>query len=128
MTLFDEIAAHGNRNYDDNFRFQNPKLGNRIRCRDGFSLSVIAGAGTYSRPRPALLDLGDTPNFMYDVDADYRGPYTAVEVGFPSERPEPWAGCWETHCEDPNSPTDTVYGYVPVEMVRALIEAHGGES
>lgn len=76
-----------------------------IVCRDGFSLSVIAGGGTYS---------------THDGDG-----YVTVEVGFPSERPEPWAA-WETHAEDGSAPTETVYGWVPVAMVEGLIAAHGG--
>ena len=28
--------------------------------------------------------------------------------------------------ESPNRPTDTVYGWVPSEVVRAVIEKHGG--
>lgn len=91
---------------------------NSIVCVDGFKLSVIAGAGAYCSPRPSLHD-GDVP-------VDFAGPFSQVEVGYPSERPEPWSE-WERYCESPGSPTDTVYGYVPVKLVRALIESHGGE-
>jgi hypothetical protein len=98
-----------------------PALGrrNRIECHDGFSLSVIAGAFCYSTPRPGLEG----------VASGYPGPYTAVEVGFPSDRPEPWTGVdgWADFAENVDDPTRTVYSYVPVEMVRALILAHGGE-
>ena len=99
---------------------------NRITCVDGFSLSVIAGAGYYCKPRPSLLP--DLPaGLVSDAPADYSGPYTAVEVGFPSERPEPWSE-WVQRAEDEADPTGTVYGYVPVQMVRDLIVSHGGES
>lgn len=84
------------------------KPSNSIKCADGFSLSVVAGMWVYSSPR--------------DVD---DGPFDAVEVGFPSDRPEPWAD-WEKYCEDTTDPTSTVYGYVPVDLVRALVESHGG--
>ena len=30
------------------------------------------------------------------------------------------------YCEDPETPTETVYGYVPIELVETLIAAHGG--
>ena len=30
------------------------------------------------------------------------------------------------YCEIPETPTETVYGYVPVGIVEALIESHGG--
>ena len=117
MNVFDQIAQFGNHD-----RSITP---NRITCADGFTLSVIAGPGAYCSPRPALLDsLPD--GLVSDAPKNYPGPYTAVEVGFPSKRPEPW-GEWSQRAEDEESPTATVYGYVPVEMVRALIENHGGE-
>src|SRR5690606_2814 len=95
---------------------------NQIVCRDGFTMSVIAGAGTYCTPRP------DWAAAAGEVPADYPGPYTHVEVGYPSARPEPWDK-WEQYAEDPEKPpTGNVYAYVPVEMVRALVAAHGGEA
>jgi hypothetical protein len=81
----------------------------RITCADSFSLSVQAGQYLYSTPR------------------EDAGPWTHVEVGFPSARPEPWAE-WESYCESPNDPTGTVYGYVPLPLVEALIALHGGEA
>lgn len=117
MNTFDQIVAAGNRPHGT--------TPNRITCADGFTLSVIAGPGVYCTPRPALLDaLPD--GLVSDAPRDYLGPYTAVEVGFPSARPEPWAE-WSQRAEDEDEPTSTVYGYVPVDMVRALIESHGGE-
>lgn len=92
--------------------------GNKIKCADGFTLSVIAGGYTYCSPRPGWPD--------NEVSEDYAGPYTEVEVGFPSARPEPWDK-WSEYVEDSERPTDTVYGWVPVGMVRDLIELHGGE-
>ena len=84
-------------------------LAKRIECNDGITLSVQASEHHYSRPR------------------DNYGPYALVEVGFPSvEPPESWAeyfdGNWKT-----DDRTDSVYGYIPVELVREYIEAHGGE-
>ncbi len=115
--LLDAIANFGNR--------AEPAAGakyrtqpNSIVCADGFRLSVIAGWGAYCDPRPDWTD---------GVPADYAGPYTAVEVGFPSQRPEPWDE-WSLYCESPETPTETVYGYVPVQIVRDLIESHGGEA
>lgn len=75
-----------------------------IVCRDGFMMSVQADRWTYCTPR------------------DDDGPWTAAEVGFPSEREE----LLMPHAEDPERPTNTVYGYVPVETVLAVIEKHGG--
>ena len=56
------------------------------------------------------------------------GPYVTVEVGYPSvDPPESWRdyidGDWDT-----DDRTGTVYGYVPVGMVREFVELHGGEA
>jgi hypothetical protein len=76
----------------------------RITCKDGFSLSVQATHGAYCSPR------------------NNTGPWSAVEVGFPSAEPE----LIMSYCEDPEKPTETVYGYVPIRLVEELIENHGG--
>jgi hypothetical protein len=47
-------------------------------------------------------------------------------VGFPNKIPEPWEE-WEPYCESPAIPHDTVYAYVPFEMIEALVALHGGE-
>lgn len=49
-------------------------------------------------------------------------PYSHVELGYPSQH-DPLL---DEYCEDPSYPTDTVYAYVPIEVVNALIEKHGG--
>ncbi|MDD4389709.1 MAG: hypothetical protein PHW03_02780 [Eubacteriales bacterium] len=79
-------------------------LAKRIECADGFSLSVQASHGAYCSPRTNL------------------GPWYQVEVGYPSDVPTEIMH----YCEDPETPTATVYGYVPIELVETLIEAHGG--
>lgn len=83
-------------------------LAKRVVCKDGTTLSVQASKDHYSCPR------------------NDEGPYSHVEVGFPSVTPpETWAeymdGVWGT-----DDRTDTVYGYVPVDLVEAFIEEHGG--
>jgi hypothetical protein len=45
-----------------------------------------------------------------------------VEVGFPSAVPE----LILSHAEDADRPTETVYGYVPINLVEELIDLHGG--
>lgn len=128
LTRFDDIIATGNRGHrmvDNNW----------IECVDGFRLSVLAGGGTYCTPRPVFcschFDLGFEPLepglfWPHEVVHDYPGPYTHVEVGFPSEIPEPWTQ-WEQWAEKESDPTDSVYGQVPMEAVAALIALHGGE-
>lgn len=122
----EDTIAYGNRGHT--------KRNNRVECADGFSLSVVAGGGIYCSPRPAMCACGvmERPNsYIVDperdeVEHDYPGPYTHVEVGFPSARPEPWAE-WEQYVENSLEPTNTVYSYVPVDLVRQLIADHGGE-
>tara|TARA_E500000331_G_scaffold301095_1_gene302343 strand:- start:630 stop:920 length:291 start_codon:yes stop_codon:yes gene_type:complete len=75
-----------------------------ILCQDGFSMSVQAGTRHYSSPR------NDT------------GPYSAVEIGFPSHR----EALILEFAESPDSPTETVYGWVPTQKVWDVILKHGG--
>lgn len=76
----------------------------RITCADGFNLSVQASATHYCTPR------------------DNEGPYTHVEIGFPSDvEPE-----LMPYVEDAERPTDTVYAQVPIEVALAVINKHGG--
>ena len=101
-------------------------VSNIIVCRDGFRLSVIANPGAYCLPR--LNFPGDGPEcWPHGQSSDYPGPFTHLEVGFPSERPEPWEA-WEEFCDDPSDPTNTVYSYVPADLIRQLVERHGGEA
>ena len=50
------------------------------------------------------------------------GQYWEVEVGYPSEGESLIA----EYAEDPSKPTDTVYGYVPVNTIYLIITKHGG--
>ena len=76
----------------------------RVLCADGFTVSVQAGCGIYSIPRG---------------DAD---DYTHVELGYPSQGEEALL----KYAENREWPTDTVYAYVPVELVDKVLKAHGG--
>lgn len=76
----------------------------RIICGDGTTLSVQVGDGLYCSPRDSV------------------GPWYAVEVGYPSRKLDglmEWA-------EDPERPTDTVYGYVPLPVLARVIDECGG--
>ena len=77
----------------------------RLILADGVSLSVQASEHSYSSPR------------------DNKGPYTKVEVGFPSETPPE---AWGEFVEDWNESTNTIYSYIPLTMVMLYIGAHGG--
>ena len=82
-------------------------LSPRIECADGFSLSVQATHGAYCSPRHNVVH-----------------KWHEVEVGYPSEKPD----FIMNYAEQPEKPTDTVYGYVPVDLVEKLINHHGGQA
>ena len=77
----------------------------RMKCKDGFTMSVQGHWGAYSTPRD-----------------DFAENYSRVEVNCPSDV-EPLL---MPYVEDANHPTDTVYGYVPVEIVVEVVKKHGG--
>jgi hypothetical protein len=79
-------------------------LAKRIECADGFSISVQATYGAYCSPRRNI------------------GPWYEVACGFPSDTPD----IIMAYAETPEKPTETVYGYVPVDLVEQLIAQHGG--
>jgi hypothetical protein len=50
------------------------------------------------------------------------GPYKDVELGYPSQ-PDELIAKW---AEDKTRPTETIYPWVAVDVVRDLIAKHGG--
>jgi hypothetical protein len=62
--------------------------------------------------------------FMYDAPFGYRGPFTHLELGRFSHRPEPWV-FWRRFAAADDDWTG-VYGYVPYTAVRWLLDQHGG--
>jgi hypothetical protein len=76
----------------------------RIVCADGFVMSVQASHMHYCKPR------------------NDDGPYTHFEVGYPSQACDKLM----PYAEDPNNPTDTVYGMVPRAVIEAVVAQHGG--
>ena len=78
----------------------------KIKCVDGFSVSAQASKNSYCSPR---IDCFDN--------------YTEIELGYPSEY---MGDEFVKYCENKSNPTDTVYAYVPVKLVEALIYKHGG--
>lgn len=81
---------------------------NRLRpmlvCNSGLTLSVQASAFHYCTPRSD------------------KGPYSAVEVGFPNKVVPDLVD----YAEDPNNLTGTVYSNVPVSLVMKIIEENEG--
>lgn len=76
----------------------------RIKCADGFTVSVQAGKGLRSCPND---------------DAD---EYRAVELGYPSQEDD----LILDYTEDVFDPCATVYNFVPIETVDELLSKHGG--
>lgn len=98
--LDSEIKDHG--------VFKTKNKAPRITAKNGVSLSVQASEDHYCSPR------------------ENKGPYYEVEVGFPSiDPPDSWEsyfdGCWDTHDRK-----QSVYGYVPIDMVVDFINENGG--
>ena len=80
------------------------KKNKRLVCADGFSMSIQANNGAYCSPR------------------NDEGPYHEVEIGYPNMVEFlilPYA-------EDELNPSNTVYSYVPSEIVLEVILKHGG--
>jgi hypothetical protein len=77
----------------------------RIELADGESISIQASCNHYCAPR------------------DDEGPWSRVEIGYPSVKPQEEM---MEFCEDPNNPTGSVYGYVPIRLACDFINAHGG--
>lgn len=82
------------------------KFYDRVVCADGFSVSVQASRSNYSEPR------------------DNLGPYSEVELGFPSA-PDNLIQDYGEFCGT-DDPTETVYPWVPAIIVVYLIRKHGG--
>jgi hypothetical protein len=77
----------------------------RLECADGFTMSVQASGGHYCSPRE-----------------DKAWPYSMFEIGYPSKKEQ----LITKYAESPGEWTKTVYGFVPVEIVEAVIAKHGG--
>lgn len=77
-----------------------------VKCSDGFEMSVQASKSHYCTPR------------------DSAGPWSKVEVGFPTQRVEQFMPFIDGGPGE--DPTDTVYGYVPLSTVAEVVLEHGG--
>lgn len=81
------------------------RLGGRFHCNDGWNISVVWGSAAYGHPRrdDALI-------------------YKEVEASFPSS----YEGDLMDYAEDEYKYLQTVYGYVPVELLLEIFKKHGG--
>ncbi len=81
----------------------------RTVCNDGVSLSIQADEYKYCQPR------------------DDEGPWHQVEVGFITDAKDETftpPDTWREYA-DGDFPSD-VYGYIPIALVKAFIDEHGG--
>ena len=92
-------------NVNEFFKEAGATRNKRVICADGFEMSVQAHQSAYCSPR-----------------IDNAEKYTSVEIGFPSEK-EP---VLIDFADEPSRPTETVYGYVPVQIVTLVLAKHGG--
>jgi hypothetical protein len=72
----------------------------RIWCKDGFNFSVQGNEYSYCLPRI------------------YTNKYECMEIGYPSEK--------EELLELLDYDGDGVYGYVSIEIIKKIINKHGG--
>ena len=76
----------------------------RVFCKDGWDVSIGASSSHYCSPRGG--------NLHY---------YTQYELGFPSALDPTLA----EYAESPDT-VETVFGYVPVDVVQQILDSHGG--
>jgi len=76
-----------------------------LQCADGFIMSVQASRMHYCQPREDMED----------------GDYSHWEIGFPSH-PEIHLRCYYRG----GDPTQSIYEYVPTQVVNDIIAKHGG--
>ena len=78
-------------------RFKDGMIRDRVICKDGFSFSA-------------------------QKSIFHRCGNNSVEIGFPSEE----ESLIKDYIEDKENPLNTVYNYVPIQVVEKVIEKHGG--
>lgn len=76
-----------------------------IVCKDGTELSVQCSSTHYCEPR------------------DNDGPYTKMEVGYPSSMP---TDDWSDYADGESISDSAVFGYVPTSLIQKYIDEHGG--
>jgi hypothetical protein len=99
-----------NKYLDANYKGRHGRqMTGEVICKSGLRMSVQAGDYHYCTPRE------NSPVKSYSH-------YTHFEVGFPTKRVE----ALMEYIEDADRPTDTVYAYVPREVIESVIEDNGG--
>jgi len=116
----DILEQHGRYGYKKPLKEQdldNKPLYGRVFFNNGGSRSIQANRNAYCEPR------------------DDQGPYIEMELGYPSRGTKLTDSLLEYAERTPNyegedmeifDPYDTVYAYVPVSVIKELINANGG--
>ena len=81
----------------------------RAICKDGYSISIQASHCHYCDPREDFLE-----------------EYDSVELGYPNQYDELIDEYAEDFDDDGKACTNTVFGFVPMEIVEKLVKKHGG--
>ena len=86
----------------------------RIHCKDGFNISIQVNRGNYSA----------SENGVHIFGTDWK----LVEWGFPSEQIDAQKYNAENYLEEDEEidTTQTVGGYVEIELMDELLQEHGG--
>ena len=85
----------------------------RIHCKDGFNISIQVNRGNYSA----------SENGVHIFGTDWK----LVEWGFPSEQIDAKKYNAENYLEEEEiDTTQTVGGYVEIELMDQLLQEHGG--
>lgn len=79
-------------------------------CADGMRVSIQASGMTYCKPRATYSDVA---------------AYSAFEVGFPTV-PDEALREYSVHGKDTGDLTNSIFAYVPREVVERMVERHGG--
>ena len=77
----------------------------KIVCTDGFKMSVQGHEMTYSIPKKVTTE------------------FQAMEIGFPSQQEDL---IMEFIDRPGHEPTQSVYGFIPIDLIEQIIEKHGG--
>ena len=77
----------------------------KIVCTDGFKMSVQGHEMTYSIPKKVATE------------------FEAMEIGFPSQQEDL---IMEFIVPPGDKPTQSVYGFIPIDLIEQIIEKHGG--
>ena len=75
------------------------------KCADGFTVSIQASCWHYSEPRQTFSD-----------------KFESLELGYPSKKDK----LILRYADSPKHPKNTVYTYVPWDVVEKLVKKHGG--